>query len=167
MTAVVQDMSTDDAAEADDLTMLAVDFAMPDFAKVDLSVAATCKTVDGVRWCYNPKACGENCTQVCASLGLPLTISDNAWFNAQSTQLACQAINDAFGLGGMVGPLGSNNYACIEDQGSANHTMPGGLIGPLICSIQQNCPSLLRQNQDAFGVACGVMSSRRALCPCQ
>lgn len=82
--------------------------------------------VAGIFWCFNPNACGEPCDQVCAALGLPLTISNVAWFAAQDTAAECQAINDAFGLGGAVSMAGYT-YACSEDQ-FGPHAGPGPML---------------------------------------
>jgi hypothetical protein len=131
---------------------------------VVVACANSCRTVNGIRWCYNPSACGEACNQVCAALGLPFTIADTTWFNAQSTAPQCQAINDAFGLGGTVS-VNSYTYACAEDQGGT-HTSSGGLIGPLLCSNYAPCPSNHRTLMDQLGTACSA-NSRRSLCPCQ
>ena len=30
--------------------------------------SANCRTVGGIRWCYNPNKCGEACAALCASL---------------------------------------------------------------------------------------------------
>jgi hypothetical protein len=124
----------------------------------------SCRSVAGVRWCYNPAKCGEPCNQVCASLGLPFTITDAAWFALQDTPAECQAINDAFGIGGTIS-MASYTYACPEDS-YGTHTAPGGLIGPLLCSTVSQCPTDHRVNMDQINVACGA-NSRRSLCPCQ
>ena len=128
------------------------------------SVPPTCRMVAGIRWCYNQNACGQACNDVCASLGLPFTISDATWFAAQDTAAECQAINDAFALGGAVS-MSSYTYACSEDQGAV-HAVPGGLVGPLLCSTYGPCPTNHRTMMDQLGIACN-MSSRRSVCPCQ
>lgn len=130
---------------------------------VNRTCLPTCRLVNGLRWCYDPNNCGQPCNTVCANLGLPLVINDAAWFAAQDTAPECQAINDAFGLGGTVS-VGAFTYACVEDWGGA-HAAPGGLLGPLFCSTNGNCPTLLRTNVST-PVACGP-ASRRAICPCQ
>jgi hypothetical protein len=128
------------------------------------TVPPYCRLVAGLRWCYNPNACGEACNTVCAALGLPLTISDAAWFAAQDTAAECQAINDAFGIGGAVS-LAGYTYACSEDS-YGTHAAPGPMLGPLLCSTDARCPANHRTNMDQIGIACGV-NSRRSLCPCQ
>lgn len=125
---------------------------------------ATCKKVAGIWWCYNQETCGQTCTEVCADMGLPFVIDDPTWFAAQDTVPECQAINDAFGLGGTVS-MGAYWYACAEDQPAA-HGSPGGMVGPLYCSTDPTCPSRSRTGVDQPGVACGGVS-RRHLCPCQ
>ena len=125
---------------------------------------AACKYVNGLWWCYDSSACGQACNDVCASLGFSLTVSDATWFAAQNTAPLCQAINDAFGLGGTVNFL-SYSYACLEDT-VGTHAAPGGLIGPLYCSSSSGCPTSHRTTMDQLGTACGA-SSRRSICPCQ
>lgn len=124
----------------------------------------SCRVVAGVRWCYNPAACGQACNDVCAALGLPFTISDAEWFAAQDTAAECQAINDAFGLGGTVSMAGYT-YACSEDS-YGTHSVPPVLLGPLLCSTYSPCPSEHRTRMDQIGVPCGP-NSRLSLCPCQ
>jgi len=124
----------------------------------------SCRVVAGVRWCYNPAACGQACNDVCAALGLPFTISDAEWFAAQDTVAECQAINDAFGLGGTVS-VSSYTYACLEDS-YGSHGVPAAPLGPLLCSNYNGCPSEHRTNMDQIGQACGS-GSRMSLCPCQ
>ena len=85
-------------------------------------------------------------------------------FAAQDTAAECQAINDAFALGGAVS-MSSYTYACSEDQGAV-HAVPGGLVGPLLCSTYGPCPTNHRTMMDQLGIACN-MSSRRSVCPCQ
>lgn len=128
------------------------------------AVPASCRLVNGILWCYDPNACGKACNDVCSSLGLSITISNADWFAAQNTAAKCQAISDAFGLGGTV-TVGDFGFACIEDW-QGNHAAPGGLLPPLLCSINPGCPRLHRTLVDQLGVACGP-SSRRAVCPCQ
>ncbi|MHB8419212.1 MAG: hypothetical protein ACYDCL_14140 [Myxococcales bacterium] len=125
---------------------------------------SSCEVVGGIRWCYDPNNCGQGCDQVCANLGLPFTISDAAWLAAQDTQAECQAINDAFGVGGTAS-LASYTYACLQDT-YGTHSAPGGLVGPLLCSTVSTCPTAHRTTVDQQGVACGV-DSRRSICPCQ
>lgn len=126
--------------------------------------ASNCRTVGGVRWCYDPNNCGQGCNQVCMNLGLPFTIDNATWLAAQNTTAKCQAISDAFGLTGAIS-LGGYTYACAENQGP--HTSPGGLANStLYCSTDAGCPQQHRTNSDAFGVACGG-GSFRSLCPCQ
>ncbi len=125
---------------------------------------ANCRTVAGVRWCYVVGGCGLPCNSVCSTLGLPFTISDAAWFAAQDSAPECQAINDAFGLGGTVS-MASYTYACAEDN-SGSHTS-GTLVAPLLCSVYSGCPANHRTNMDNIGTACSSSSSRLSLCPCQ
>ena len=124
---------------------------------------SSCRIVAGVRWCYDPNNCGQACNQVCANLGLPFTIDDATWLAAQDTDAECQAIHDAFGLGGPIS-VGSYTYACAENSGP--HTSPGGLSGTFFCSNYSGCPANHRTNMDGLGVACGA-SSFRSVCPCQ
>jgi len=127
----------------------------------------TCRTVAGISWCYDELNCGQSCNQVCASLGLAFTISDAAWFAAQDTDAECQAINDAFGLGGTV-VMAAFVYGCLEDGGGGQtvHAVPGGLSGPLICSTLATCPANHRTGSDGLGVACSSPGFR-GVCPCQ
>ena len=124
----------------------------------------SCRVVGGVRWCYNPRACGQACNDVCAALGLPFTIDNATWFAAQDTAAECQAINDAFGLGGTVN-MGGYTYACLEDSGGT-YTLPAVPRGPLFCSTYAGCPGEHRTNMDGLGGACAT-GSRLSLCPCQ
>lgn len=128
------------------------------------AVPPSCRVVAGVRWCYDPSACGQACNTLCSKLGLPFTITDAVWFAAQDTAAECQAINDAFGLGGAVS-MGGYTYACSEDQ-YGTHAVGGGLLGPLLCSTFSGCPAEHRNTMDQNGVPCGA-NSRRSLCPCQ
>jgi hypothetical protein len=126
---------------------------------------SNCQTVAGVRWCFNPNACGEPCNNVCASLGLPFTISDAAWFAAQDSAAECQSISNAFGIATPVN-FASYTYACLEDS-QGLHTMPATLIGPLFCSSFSGCPANHRTGMDQQGIACSVNTSRLSICPCQ
>jgi hypothetical protein len=130
----------------------------------DCDLGPNCRTVNGIQWCYNPNACGEACDTMCNALGLSLTISDADWFAAQDTQDECQAINDAFGLGGTV-ILSSFTFACIEDIGGAE-AVPGAPLGPLLCSTFEGCPSFHRTDMDQAGLSCDSGFARRSLCPC-
>lgn len=125
---------------------------------------ASCRKVAGIWWCFDAANCGEPCNDVCANLGFPLAISDAAWLAAQDTAAECQAINDAFGLGGTVS-FGGFSFACLEDT-FGTHTAPGGLNGSLFCSTLASCPTDHRTNMDQLGIACGP-DSRRSICPCQ
>lgn len=124
----------------------------------------SCRVVAGIRWCYNPSACGQACNDVCAALGLPITITDAEWLAAQDTPAKCQTINDAFGLGGTVS-ISSYTYACLEDSGGS-YTLPAMPHGPLLCSSYAGCPANHRTNMDSLGTPCGG-GSRMSLCPCQ
>jgi hypothetical protein len=124
----------------------------------------SCRVVGGIRWCYNPAACGQACNDVCSALGLPFTISDAAWLAAQDTVPECQAINDAFGLGGTVS-VASYTYACLEDSGGS-YALPAMPRGPLLCSNYFDCPRQHRTNMDQLGIPCSG-SSRLSICPCQ
>jgi hypothetical protein len=119
--------------------------------------------VNGIRWCYNPAACGQACNAVCSSLGLPFTIDNTTWLNAQNTVTKCQAISDAFGALGTVS-LGSYTYGCMEDTWGVHGS---GLIGFLYCSTYSGCPNDHRTNMDNLGTACTSAQGRRSICPCQ
>ena len=124
----------------------------------------TCVEANGLNWCYNNRACGQACEDLCASIGAVLIDDDNVWFQAQNTLEECQAISQAFGLGSNVQSL-NFSYACLEDS-NGFHSVGGGLIPPLLCSTEASCPFLHRTNVDAPGVPCGL-DSRRSICPCE
>lgn len=125
----------------------------------------SCRVVGGVRWCYNPAACGQACNDVCASLGLPFTITNAEWFAAQDSVAECQAISMAFGLGSSVQFAGFT-YACLEDT-PVGRTTPTAPNGPLYCSSDPGCPGQHRTNMDQLGMACSSSIGRLSICPCQ
>jgi hypothetical protein len=125
----------------------------------------SCETVNGLNWCYDPMACGENCTEVCASLGMALIASDQVWFEAQDTEPECQAIADAFGVPQII--VDHWAWACIEDTPGVGHTAPGGLNAALYCSTWEGCPAAHRTAMDQYGIPCGDPAARRSLCPCE
>ena len=134
---------------------------------VQITCTSACRTVNGVRWCYNANACGQACNDVCASLGLPLTIDDATWFQAQDSLAKCEAISNAFGLGDDAA-IGYYAEACLEDSGAAHgDTAPGGPSGNLNCSSDMYCPGNHRVLMDLGGVACGQAGATRSICPCQ
>jgi len=124
---------------------------------------SSCKLVGDIYWCFNPNACGQVCNDVCASLGLSPLASDADWFAAQDTVEKCQDISEAFGLGTTV-DFFDYVYGCLEDT-QGEHTAPGGLNAPLLCSSQVQCPSQHRTGMDGRTFPCGE-SSRRSVCPC-
>ena len=115
------------------------------------------------KWCYNPAACGQACNAVCALYGLVPMVDKTKWSQIQDTAPECQAIADAFGIGGGTS-IASYTYACAEDN-AGDHTNVK-FIGPLLCSNYAGCPMEHLTNMDQLGVACGP-NSRRSLCPCQ
>jgi hypothetical protein len=108
----------------------------------------SCRVVAGIRWCYVPNSCGETAPQVCGKLGLPFTIDDVTWFNAQDTLAECQAISDAFGLPERA-ELGPYTWACLEDE-IGFHDGPG-LERRLICSTVEACPTNHRSAPTSSG----------------
>lgn len=124
----------------------------------------TCVQANGLTWCYNANACGQACTAVCAAIGMSVYPNLNTWFAAQNTSQLCANISQAFGLGAGVS-VTSYTYACLEDA-AGNHTAPGGLIGPLLCSSYSSCPQNHLATMDQIGTPCGA-NSRRSICPCQ
>jgi len=127
-----------------------------------LRAQPTCVEANGLNWCYNDEACGEACNDVCAALGL-VPEDNQVWFEAQDTEAECQVISEALGLGNTVF-FGTWAYACLEDTGGT-HTVGGGLIGPLYCSVSSTCPEDHRTQMDQIGTPCGP-DSRRSICPC-
>ena len=125
----------------------------------------TCVVANGLIWCFNDSACGEACNAVCASQGLTPVADSTVWFNAQNDLAECQAISQAFGLGTNV-MRGPWFFACLEDQ-FGPHSAGGGLLSPLFCSTDSECPDRHRTIMDDLGVACDVANSRRSICPCQ
>ena len=138
-------------------------FLFPQFSAAQ-PLPDTCVQANGLTWCYNPDACGQACNDVCAVFGTVPVADNTVWFEAQNTAGECQNISEAFGLGSSVS-MASYTYACSEDTGG-NHTAPGGLNSPLLCSTSTGCPSNHRTNMDQLGVACGP-GSRRSVCPCE
>ena len=128
-----------------------------------LRAQPTCVEANGLNWCYDDQACGEACEDVCAALGLELIEDNQVWFEAQNSVAECQAISEALGLGSSV-LFGTWTYACLEDD-TGNHTVGGGLIGPLLCSSEPTCPQDHRTSMDQIGTPCGP-GSRRSVCPC-
>ena len=127
-----------------------------------LRAQPTCVEANGLNWCYDDQACGEACNDVCAALGL-VPEDNQVWFEAQDTEAECQTISEAFGLGNSVDFAGYS-YACLEDT-PGNHTVGGGLVGPLFCSASESCPEAHRTDMDQIGTPCGP-NSRRSICPC-
>lgn len=125
---------------------------------------AVCVEANGLDWCYDDQACGEACDDVCAALGLKVIDDDQVWFEAQNTQAECQVISEALGLGGSIFFL-AWSYGCLEDE-PGNHTVGGGLLGPLYCSSSDSCPLSHRTEMDHQGIPCGP-GSRRSICPCE
>ena len=124
----------------------------------------TCRRVGELLWCYDDLACGEACNEVCSAVGMVPIASDAVWFAAQDTLAECNAVSAAFGYG-ETAELSSWSYACMEDN-FGTHTAGGGLLVPLRCTTDSNCPSVHRTQMDQPGVACGV-DSRRSICPCE
>lgn len=129
---------------------------------------ATCRVVAGVRWCYNSAACGQSCQQVCAALGLPLSISDSDWLAAQDTIEECRAISVAFGVTPtLTFPVGSGSvYACTEVL-SSRLTIPVSPTADVRCSSHPMCPASHRTGADFFGQACDQTGATISICPCQ
>ena len=143
-------------------SLSAVFFFMLIFAP-GLRAQPTCVEANGLNWCYNDQACGEACNDVCAALGLVPVQDNQVWFEAQDSESECQVISEAFGLGSIV-QFSTWSYGCLEDS-SGNHTVGGGLVGPLYCSSSQFCPESHRTGMDQIGIPCGT-NSRRSICPC-
>ncbi|MGH2830665.1 MAG: MopE-related protein, partial [Candidatus Binatia bacterium] len=122
-----------------------------------------CLVVNGLKWCFNPAACGQACNAVCASQGLTPVASNSVWFAAQDTAGECQAIANAFGIGAVS--VSGYAFACLEDE-FGPHSVGGGLYSRFYCSTMSSCPNSHRTNMDQLGVACGP-SSRRSICPCE
>jgi hypothetical protein len=121
-----------------------------------------CRIVNGVRWCYDPNAPSIGCTAFCASLGLPLTIDDTTWSQAQDTAAECRAIADALGLEVESALANFHTYACIE---LAEWIDDSGRLPTFMCSNDPACPSRHRTASDvALPTAPWVY---RPVCPCQ
>lgn len=131
---------------------------------VTIADLPTCRRVGELLWCWDDLACGEACEDVCSAVGLVPIASDAEWFAAQNTLDECTAISVAFGLGATP-ELSNWSYACLEDQ-YGTHSIGGGLLAPLRCTTDSNCPSRHRTDMDSLGVQCGV-NSRRSICPCE
>lgn len=129
-----------------------------------LRAQPTCAQANGLNWCYNNGACGEACNDVCAALGMKVIDDNQVWFEAQNSEAECQGISEALGLGSTVS-FGGWGYACLEDE-AGNHTVGGGLVGPLYCSSVESCIPVHRTNMDQLGIPCGS-GSRRSVCPCE
>lgn len=127
-------------------------------------VDPTCVVANGLTWCFDDSACGEACNAVCASKGLTPVADSTVWFNAQNDLAECQAISQAFGLGTTV-DIGFRFFACLVDS-FGPHSAGGGILSPLFCSTDSECPDRHRTITEDLGVACGG-SSRRAICPCE
>ncbi len=125
---------------------------------------ATCKTVNGVTWCYDNATCGTSCNDVCKAIG-STPASDATVFAAQDdpTGAECTAIANAFGIAGPP-QINSWTYACLEDT-PGTHAVNSGLVGPLYCSTYSGCPTNHLTNMDQLGIACGG-GSRRSICGC-
>jgi hypothetical protein len=89
-------------------------------------------------------------------------VDPNTWFAAQDTAPECQALSNAFGLGGIS--LDYFAHACLED--AFGDHINNQLVGPLYCSTYAGCPNEHLNNMDQLGTACS-QGSRRSICPCQ
>jgi hypothetical protein len=126
--------------------------------------------VNGIRWCYDPNGlCAVGCNVVCASLGLPLTIDDVTWFNAQNTVEKCLAIAHAFGAPPTaVIAVDSYSTACIEDQWTSHRVIPGGLsLGVFYCSTDPGCPARHRLVGEGSIYCDTAFGGDKDVCPCQ
>jgi hypothetical protein len=104
-----------------------------------------CAIVNNVVWCMDNQI-GRSCETICTAFGIGNpTISDQSWFDAQSTQPLCTQLGQAFGLGFM--DIANYSYACAEVQN-----------GMIQCSTFVGCPSYHRTDCDT-GLA--------GICPCR
>ena len=124
----------------------------------------TCKTVNGLFWCYHAGKCGEACNTVCSYFGKTPVADASAWLNAQSTTTNCQAIAKAFN-NTSTPSIASYTYACIEFQGGVGDDA-GNMTGNILCSSYTGCPGMHLTNMDGLGSAC-TTSSWTSLCPCE
>jgi len=123
----------------------------------------SCKLVNGLKWCFNPAACGQPCNAVCAVYG-SVPVNGATWFAAQDSPAECQNLATAFGINAIS--MGSYTYACLEDGGGSH--LNTVLNSPLYCSTYNLCPTEHLNNMDAIGVACNSpQTSFRSICPCQ
>jgi len=77
---------------------------------------------NGIRWCYNPTACGEACNEVCNFFNITMTIDDTTWFNGQNTATKCQNIADVFGIIGIS--IDAWSLGCSEDEFGNRSDLP-------------------------------------------
>jgi hypothetical protein len=124
---------------------------------------STCKTVNGLTWCYHPGTCGEACNTVCNYFSKTPVSNQTAWTDAQATASECQAIATAFN-NTSTPSLASYTYACTEVNGSSDDA--GTLTGQFYCSNYAMCPANHLTNMDGLGNACGT-AAWISLCPCQ
>lgn len=129
----------------------------------DPGCGVACKQVNGLKWCYNPAACGQACNAVCAVYGL-VPVASAPWFAAQDTPAECQNIGTAFGIPNGVS-MNSYTYACAEDSFGSHNGQT--FLGPILCSTYNLCPVEHLTNMDQLGVPCSDPGSRRSICPCQ
>ncbi len=125
--------------------------------------SATCKTVNGLLWCYHPGTCGEACNTVCSYFGKTPVADQTKWLDAQSSSTSCQALATAFN-NVSTPSLASYSYACAEVNGTSNDS--GTLTGQIYCSSYASCPASHLTMMDGIGNACSS-AAWISLCPCE
>jgi hypothetical protein len=130
---------------------------------VTSSIPNTCKTVNGLLWCYHPNACGESCNTICGAVGKTANTDAGAVLAAQSTQTNCQNIATAFG-NTSTPSVGSYAYACVEVNGFGDG---GAVTGQLYCSSDSNCPTMHLTTSDQQDAACNSQYPYTGICACK
>lgn len=127
------------------------------------NIPSTCKTVNGLLWCYHASTCGEPCNTVCTAVGKTAYTDAGAITAAQNTSTLCQSIATAFGNSSTAN-VGAYAYACVEVAGSGDG---GALPGQIYCSTDNGCPTAHLTTADQQGVACSGTNPFTGICPCK
>lgn len=105
-----------------------------------------CRSLDDISWCRAASA-DQSCSDACTALGYQaMAISNERWFEAQSTEHACQRIADALGI--EETRLEADATACARVEAD----------DALACSTDSSCAAAQRGSSTA--------DEAKAVCPC-
>lgn len=130
---------------------------------VNNPIPSTCKSVNGILWCYHANNCGEPCNTVCSAVGKSANTNGTTITSAQNTQALCQSIATAFG-NASTPSVSAYSYACVEVAGSGDG---GAVTGQIYCSTDTACTTTHLTAADQQGVQCNGTNPFTGICACQ